>query len=211
MVPGIGNVEVAGGVERDAARQIQQGCGGSGPIPGRSRRTAGAGDRGDIAPVGGDHADAMIGGVGDIEVPLGIQRHGIGRVELRGQRVTIITHVPLGTGDAGQSLNGVLLATGGRKAEQAQAHYERTTPNLHGYIQCKRARRAGGYRNQCMVAAMIQQIPSATAPARMAAAILRSSAICFQRSSGASLTTSEKAMMKTTMPRPQKMRPLIKG
>src|SRR5262245_41330511 len=59
-----------------------------------------------------------------------------------------------------------------------------------------------------MVAAMIQQRPSATAPAKIAAATLCSWPICFQRSMGASLTTSEKATTNTKMPSAAKMRAL---
>src|SRR5260370_9510819 len=43
---------------------------------------------------------------------------------------------------------------------------------------------------QCMVAAIIQEIPSATAPATMAAAILRSSPIGFHSATRATWTTS---------------------
>src|ERR1044071_1059384 len=62
-----------------------------------------------------------------------------------------------------------------------------------------------------MVAAMIQQIPSATAPARIAAATLRSSAICRQRSNGAIRTNAAAAPTNTAMPRQAKIRALSTG
>src|SRR6185437_14396305 len=58
---------------------------------------------------------------------------------------------------------------------------------------------------------MIQHRPSATAPARMAAAVLCSWAISFHRSNGASLTIMENATANTSTPRQAKIRPLTMG
>src|SRR5579872_2608248 len=59
-----------------------------------------------------------------------------------------------------------------------------------------------------MVAAMIQHNPSATAPARMAAATLCSWTISFHRSNGAIRTTMANEITKTTTPSAAKMRAL---
>ncbi len=92
VVGGSGDIDVVGGIHRDRHGQVNIGIGG------RSRVAPEAGD-GDIAVAreGGDnalridHADAIVQGIGNIEVTGRIQRDALGRVQLRADGGTAIT------------------------------------------------------------------------------------------------------------------------
>ena len=72
MVGGVGEVEVAGGVDGEAVRKGESGGGGGAVVSGEGW-SAGTGDGGDDAGGGVDAADAVVVGVGEVEVVCGVE------------------------------------------------------------------------------------------------------------------------------------------
>ena len=74
VVVGVGDVEVVCGVEGQALRGVELGGGGGAVVAGEALG-AGAGDGGDCA--GGVYfADDVVGGLGDVEIALGVVDDG---------------------------------------------------------------------------------------------------------------------------------------
>src|SRR5581483_11973860 len=77
----VGDVDVAGAIDGETFRGIQLGAGGRAVIAAEARRAV-AGEIGD-GPVGGDFADDVVIGVGDVEVACRIHGDGLRAVQLR--------------------------------------------------------------------------------------------------------------------------------
>ena len=83
VVAGVGEVEVAGGVEGEGGGEIELGGGGEGVVAGEAG-DAGAGDGGDDAGGEVEFADAVVVGVGDVEIVRGVEGQALGGVECGG-------------------------------------------------------------------------------------------------------------------------------
>ena len=81
LVAGIGDVEVARAVQRRASGEVElrRGCRPAVPAEAGGPRSRHRGDR----PIGIDPADALVAGIGDVEVSRAVQRYVAGSVELR--------------------------------------------------------------------------------------------------------------------------------
>ena len=77
----VGDIETAGGID-GSLRRAEKLCVRGGTSVAAEARCAGAGDGGDD-PVGRDAADAVVHGVGDVEVAGGIESHTARSVQLR--------------------------------------------------------------------------------------------------------------------------------
>ncbi|NYF89820.1 hypothetical protein HDF08_001887 [Edaphobacter lichenicola] len=84
MVRRVGEVEVAGGVGGEAVRECE-GCGRRGSGVAGEAGQASAGDGGDQAGAGGDLADAVVVGVGKVEIAGGVDGNARGRVDGSGE------------------------------------------------------------------------------------------------------------------------------
>ena len=73
LVGGVREVKVSAGVEGEAVREGEGGAGRSGGVAGKGW-SAGTSDGGDYAGGGVDAADAVVVGVGEVEVVCGVER-----------------------------------------------------------------------------------------------------------------------------------------
>ena len=79
-LPVSAKVEVAGGVEREGGGEVELGGGGEGVVAGEAWR-ASAGEGGDGAGGEVEFADAVVVGVGDVEIVCGVEGEALRRVE----------------------------------------------------------------------------------------------------------------------------------
>jgi hypothetical protein len=112
VVGGVGEVEVAGGVDGEALWEREGGADGRVGVAGEPEG-ASTGDGGDDAGTGGNAADEMVVGVGEVEVVGGIEGKALRRVDggLDSGAVVAGDSLCAGTGDGGDETSGGGYAT----------------------------------------------------------------------------------------------------
>src|SRR5262249_40548314 len=96
VVPGVGDVDVPAAVDGNVARGAEARRCGRATVAHRTGH-AGAGERGDGA-CRVDLAHLVVAGVGDVHVPVAVDRDALGRVEERRRRGTAVTRRACGPG-----------------------------------------------------------------------------------------------------------------
>ena len=118
VVAEVRDVEVAGGVEREAVGLIEPRAQGR-PAIAAQAGPPGAGDGGDPA-VPGHLADAVVFGIGDVDVALGVDGDALGEAQLRVDGgAAIAEHIA-----AGYRLNPVSEGSGGGRCQCQSRHGE---------------------------------------------------------------------------------------
>ncbi len=110
MVAGVGDVEVFCWIEGEGRGEVELGGGGGGVVAGEAG--GGSRDGGDDAGGEVEFADAVVVGVGDVEVVCGVEGEALGGVECGGGGGAAVAGEALcaGAGDGGDVADGVDLA-----------------------------------------------------------------------------------------------------
>ena len=110
MVAGVGEIEVAAGIERQGRGEVELGGGGECVVAGEAGD--GAGDGGNDAGGEVELADAVVVGVGDVEVVGGVESEALRRVECGGGGRAIVAGEALCTcsGNGGDVAGGIDFA-----------------------------------------------------------------------------------------------------
>ena len=111
VVAGVGEVEVACGVEGESGGKVELSGGCESVVAGEARST-GSCNRGDDARGEVEFADAVIVGVGEVEVAGGVEGEALGGVECGGDGGAIVAREALcaGAGDSADLAEGVDFA-----------------------------------------------------------------------------------------------------